>query len=102
MDPYYNNMHMYGSVPKGAGVDRNMNQFYGKKSLGSGALGGVAGESVVLGVVGALVIGSYVVDGLLNAYIVGSNHSKREVARRSAIVGTIVGIPTFILLTATS
>ena len=41
MDPYYEHMHMYGSVPKGKGVDRNMNQFYGRKSLGNASLGGV-------------------------------------------------------------
>jgi len=98
MDTYYNNMHMYGSVPKGKGVDRNMNQFYGRKSLGNASLGGVATDATVLGILGAVVIGSYVVDGLLMGYMVGSNDSKREVARRSAIVGTLVGIPSFILL----
>lgn len=100
MDPYYNNMHMYGSVPEGAGVDRNMNQFYGRKSLGNGALGGAAGEAAILGVLGAVVVGMYVVDGLLMGYMVGSKDSKRAIARRSAIVGALVGIPTYSLLIA--
>lgn len=100
MDPYYNHMHMYGRVPKGKGVDRNMNQFYGRKSLGNASLGGVAGEATMLGVLGAIVVGMYVVDGLLMGYMVGSKDSKRAIARRSAIVGALVGIPTYGFLIA--
>jgi len=101
MDPYYEHMHMYGRVPKGKGVDRNMNQFYGRKSLGQAGLGSVGGEAAVLGVLGAIVVGMYVVDGLLMGYMVGSKDSKRAIARRSAIVGALVGIPTYGFLIAT-
>src|SRR5210317_1676916 len=101
MDPYYEHMHMYGRVPKGKGVDRNMNQFYGRKSLGNAPLGSAVGEATMLGVLGAVVVGMYVVDGLLIGYMVGSKDSKRAIARRSAIVGALVGIPTYgILLSA--
>ena len=102
MVPYYEHMHMYGRVPKGKGVDRNMNQFYGRKSLGNASLGGVATDTAVLGAIGAVVVGMYVVDGLLMGYMVGSKDSKRAIARRSAIVGTLVGIPSFILFTGLS
>lgn len=102
MDPYYNHMHMYGSVPKGKGVDRNMNQFYGRKSLGNASLGGVGADATLLGIFGAVVVGMYVVDGLLMGYMVGSKDSKRAIARRSAIVGALVGIPTYGFLIATN
>lgn len=100
MDPYTTNMHMYGRVPRGQGVDSNMNQLYGRKSLGQAGLGSHVSNPAVLGVLGAVVVGMYVVDGLLMGYMVGSKDSKRAIARRSAIVGTLVGIPTYGILVA--
>ena len=52
-------MHMYGRVPKGKGVDRNMNQFYGRKSLNGLTLGEAGtllfSAPVVIGATAALV-----------------------------------------------
>ena len=97
MDPYYEHMHMYGSVPKGKGVDRNMNQFYGRKSLNgltlseAGAL--LFTAPIAIGA-GAALIG---ITGLLyseiDAYMMGfqRNLSRKQIAKRNAVLGAIIG-----------
>ena len=51
--------------------------------------------------IGGAIVGGYIVDGLLTNYMVGGNFSKKEIARRSAIVGVLLGIPTYWLISTT-
>ena len=97
MDPYYNHMHMYGTVPRGQGVDRNMNQLYGRKSLNGltlGEAGALLFSAPVMIGAGAALVG---ITGLLyseiDAYMLGfqRNLSRKQIAKRNAVLGAVLG-----------
>lgn len=97
MDPYYNNMHMYGSVPKGAGVDRNMNQFYGRKSLNGLTLTEAGGllfsAPILIGATAALVAVTGLAYSEIDAYMMGfqRNLTRKQIAKRNAVLGAVIG-----------
>jgi len=97
MDPYYNHMHMYGTVPRGQGVDRNMNQLYGRKSLNGLTLGEAGtllfSAPVMIGAGAALVGITGLLYSELDAYMLGfqRNLSRKQIAKRNAVLGAILG-----------
>jgi len=97
MDPYYEHMHMYGRVPKGKGVDRNMNQFYGRKSLNGLTLGEAGtllfSAPVVIGASAAFIGVTGLLYSELDAYMLGfqRNLTRKQIAKRNAVLGAILG-----------
>lgn len=97
MDPYYNHMHMYGSVPKGKGVDRNMNQFYGRKSLNGLSLAETGillfSAPVVIGTLGAATAAFALTSSELGVYMKGfqRNMTRKQIAVRNATLGAAIG-----------
>jgi len=97
MDPYYNHMHMYGTVPRGQGVDRNMNQLYGRKSLNGLTLGEAGtllfSAPVMIGAGAALVGITGLLYSELDAYMLGfqRNLSRKQIAKRNAVLGAVLG-----------
>jgi hypothetical protein len=97
MDPYYDHMHMYGTVPRGQGVDRNMNQLYGRKSLNGLTLGEAGtllfSAPVMIGAGAALVGITGLLYSELDAYMLGfqRNLSRKQIAKRNAVLGAVLG-----------
>lgn len=88
---------MYGRVPKGKGVDRNMNQFYGRKSL-NGLTLGEAGTllftaPIVIGAAAALIGVTGLAYSEIDAYMMGfqRNLTRKQIAKRNAVLGAIIG-----------
>lgn len=98
MDPYYEHMHTFGPVNKGAGVDNGMHQMYGKRNLN----GLTANEAVTLMLSTPMVIGATAAVaatwGLLGSefgiYLNGFQRglTRKQVAKRHAALGAIVGV----------
>ena len=94
MDPYYEHMHMYGRVPKGKGVDRNMNQFYGRKSLNGLTLSGHFSSPPQLRLVKCRTYWNHwIALPELDTYMLGfqRNLTRKQIAKRNAVVGAIIG-----------
>ena len=97
MDPYYEHMHMYGRVPKGKGVDRNMNQFYGRKSLNGLTLSEAGtllfSAPVVIGAAAALIGVTGLAYSEIDASMMGfqRNLTRKQIAKRNAVLGAILG-----------
>ena len=90
-------MHMYGTVPRGQGVDRNMNQLYGRKSLNGLTLGEAGtllfSAPVMIGAGAALVGITGLLYSELDAYMLGfqRNLSRKQIAKRNAVLGAVLG-----------